>query len=154
MEVIPPGAFRCDRPAQGIGMSEFLFFPGGQLSGTERNNKKGVSNDKYDYATHCLILMLGSQKMKVYKHFTFPFLKYTSGLPLSPFPWLVALVLQLAACSSPAIHDGKKVFHYNETDRIATLDPAFAKHPSLLQPSHQLHNTLLDTDPSLPFAPS
>ncbi|HEX9511751.1 MAG TPA: ABC transporter substrate-binding protein [Puia sp.] len=91
--------------------------------------------------------------MKVYKHFTFPFLKYTSGLPLSPFPWLVALVLQLAACSSPAIQDGKKVFHYNETDGIATLDPAFAKNRSIMWPIHQLYNTLVETDAALHFVP-
>ena len=117
--------------------------------------------------------------MKIYKHFPFPFLKYTNGrknslkltaasfkrpsvngwlvansLPLTAFPWLAACCLQLTACSPPTTPDGKKVFHYNETDGIATLDPAFAKNRSIMWPIHQLYSTLVETDKDLHFVPS
>src|ERR1700704_5227999 len=85
--------------------------------------------------------------MKVYKHFPIPFLKCTSGL-------ILVTVLQLAACSSHPSGEGKKVFHYNETDGIASLDPAFAKNRSIMWPIHQLYNTLVETDKDLHFVPS
>ena len=111
--------------------------------------------------------------MKVYKHLAFPFLKYTDG-PVCPFQpehtsqtdrlpgsflhsfaglCLVMTALQWIACSPAPASDGKKVFHYNETDGIATLDPAFAKNRSVMWPIHQLYNTLVETDASLRFVP-
>src|SRR6266567_3882788 len=111
--------------------------------------------------------------MKVYKHLTFPFLKYTSG-PIRPFhpklpsqAWrisgaflrfasrlcLLVAALQWIACNSFPVSHGKKVFHYNETDGIATLDPAFAKNRSIIWPIHQLYNTLVETDARLRFVP-
>lgn len=86
--------------------------------------------------------------MKIYKHFPFPFLKYTSGRLLT-----LVVGLQLAACSPSPTGDGKKVFHYNETDGIASLDPAFAKNRSIMWPIHQLYNTLVETDKDLHFVP-
>ena len=103
--------------------------------------------------------------MKIYKHFPFPFLKYTDGRissfkriaasckPPSVNSLLIAIGLQLVACSPPSVQDGKKVFHYNETDGIATLDPAFAKNRSIIWPIHQLYNTLVETDATLRFVP-
>jgi len=85
--------------------------------------------------------------MKIYKHFPFPFLKCTSGL-------ILVTVLHLAACSSHPSGEGKKVFHYNETDGVASLDPAFAKNRSIMWPIHQLYNTLVETDAALRFVPA
>ena len=84
--------------------------------------------------------------MKVYKHLTF-------SLPPAPFLWLLVVALQWTACTSSPVSDGKKVFHYNETDGIATLDPAFAKNRSIMWPIHQLYNTLVETDKNLHFVP-
>ena len=41
-------------------------------------------------------------------------------------------------------HQDKKIFHYNETSGIASLDPAFAKNQSIMWPVHQLYSTLVE----------
>ncbi|HWK07288.1 MAG TPA: ABC transporter substrate-binding protein [Puia sp.] len=84
--------------------------------------------------------------MKIYKHFTF-------SLPPASFLWLLIITLPWAACTSTPAQNGKKVFHYNETDGIASLDPAFAKNRSIIWPVHQLYNTLVETDAALRFVP-
>ncbi|MEO8719902.1 MAG: ABC transporter substrate-binding protein [Ginsengibacter sp.] len=48
----------------------------------------------------------------------------------------------------------KNVFHYNEQSGIATLDPAFAKNQSIMWATHQLYNTLVQTDNDLNLIPS
>jgi oligopeptide transport system substrate-binding protein len=48
----------------------------------------------------------------------------------------------------------KQVFHYNEADGIATLDPAFAKNRSIIWAVHQLYNTLVQTNDELNIVPS
>lgn len=50
-------------------------------------------------------------------------------------------------------HPGKKIFRYNETDGIASLDPAFAKNRSVMWPIHQLYSTLVETDSNLQMKP-
>lgn len=84
--------------------------------------------------------------MKVNKHFSFSILFGTSG-------W-AAIVLIMTACRSPSGSAGKKVFYYNESDGIATLDPAFAKNRSIIWVVHQLYNTLVETDKDLHFVPA
>ncbi len=59
----------------------------------------------------------------------------------------------LAACYNPG-RSGKKIFHYNEFNGIASLDPAFAKSQSTMWPAHQLFNTLVEIDDSLHIIPS
>ena len=49
---------------------------------------------------------------------------------------------------------GKKVFYYNESDGVATLDPAFAKNRSIMWVVHQLYSTLVETDDQLRFVPA
>lgn len=48
----------------------------------------------------------------------------------------------------------KKVFIYNESTGIATLDPAFAKNQSIMWAVHQLYNTLVEIDSNLNIVPS
>ncbi len=48
----------------------------------------------------------------------------------------------------------KQVFHYNQSDNIATLDPAFAKNQSIIWAVHQLYNTLVETNAQLQIVPS
>jgi peptide/nickel transport system substrate-binding protein len=103
------------------------------------------------------------EKMKINKHFTFPFPKVMNGriYDLKPVTiawltahgsWLIAC-LWLAACSSPHT-EGRSVFRYNEKDGIASLDPAFAKNRSTIWPIHQLYNTLVEADDDLHIVPA
>lgn len=59
----------------------------------------------------------------------------------------------LVACSQQKSSD-KKVFNYNETTGIATLDPAFAKNQSIMWGVHQIYNTLVEIDSGLNIVPS
>ncbi|HEY4289767.1 MAG TPA: ABC transporter substrate-binding protein [Puia sp.] len=75
--------------------------------------------------------------MKVNKHLKFVFFW---GLLFS------------VGCRSAEKSD-KKVFYYNESDGIATLDPAFAKNRSIIWAVHQLYSTLVETDNQLRIVP-
>jgi peptide/nickel transport system substrate-binding protein len=57
------------------------------------------------------------------------------------------------SCSSRKQTD-KKIFHYNETSGIASLDPAFAKNQSIMWAVHQLYSTLVEVDDQLHIKPS
>lgn len=59
----------------------------------------------------------------------------------------------LYSCSEP-IATNKKVFYYNESTGIATLDPAFAKNQSIMWAIHQVYNTLVEIDSNLQIQPS
>ena len=59
----------------------------------------------------------------------------------------------LTACYNKKNNSGG-IFHYNESNGIASLDPAFAKSQSVMWPSHQLFNTLVEIDDSLHIVPS
>ncbi|HWR32608.1 MAG TPA: ABC transporter substrate-binding protein [Chitinophagaceae bacterium] len=59
----------------------------------------------------------------------------------------------VAGCYRPGKTE-KKIFHYNEFNGIASLDPAFAKSQSTMWPAHQLFNTLVEIDDSLHIVPS
>src|SRR5580698_9985938 len=81
--------------------------------------------------------------MKVIKHLSTRQAIWTSGL----------VMLLLGGCGSGGQRDGHKVFTYNESDGIATLDPAFAKNRSIMWAIHQLYGTLVETDADLHFVP-
>ncbi len=66
---------------------------------------------------------------------------------------LVAGCCLLAACYNKKNREGN-IFHYNEFNGIASLDPAFAKSQSTMWPAHQLFNTLVEIDDSLHVIPS
>lgn len=67
---------------------------------------------------------------------------------------LTAVVLVcVAGCYSKKNSEGN-VFHYNEFNGIASLDPAFAKSQSTMWPAHQLFNTLVEIDDSLHIVPA
>ena len=48
----------------------------------------------------------------------------------------------------------QNIFRYNETSGISSLDPAFAKSQSVIWATHQLFNTLVETDDQLHVVPS
>ncbi|HUR10207.1 MAG TPA: ABC transporter substrate-binding protein [Flavitalea sp.] len=59
----------------------------------------------------------------------------------------------IMACDNSVDID-KKIFRYNESTNIATLDPAFAKNQSIIWAVHQLFNTLVETNQELEIVPS
>jgi oligopeptide transport system substrate-binding protein len=59
----------------------------------------------------------------------------------------------LISCKSH-LHPDKKIFHYNESTGIASLDPAFAKNQSVMWAVHQLYNTLVEVDSGMKIVPS
>lgn len=65
---------------------------------------------------------------------------------------LLQALLLFSACSSRSgISD--RVFYYNESTGIASLDPAFAKNQSILWAVNQLYNGLVETDAELHIVP-
>ena len=67
--------------------------------------------------------------------------------------WLVAVSFLLIACNSHK-HSDKKIFHYNESSGLASLDPAFAKNKQVMWSVHQLYNTLVEIDSNMQMKPS
>ncbi len=61
--------------------------------------------------------------------------------------------LLISACKSHQ-HPDKKIFHYNESSGLASLDPAFAKNKQVMWAVHQLYNTLIEIDSSMQMKPS
>lgn len=66
---------------------------------------------------------------------------------------LAACSLWLVACNSHE-HPDKKIFRYNESSGLASLDPAFAKNKQVMWATHQLYNTLIEIDSNMQMAPS
>ena len=63
------------------------------------------------------------------------------------------MVLLLLSCGREENTGDKKIFRYNESTGIATLDPAFAKNQSIMWPVHQLYSTLVEVDSNMKLKP-
>lgn len=70
--------------------------------------------------------------------------KKTKGLTAS----LLFLLFCGSACHNRP-HLQKKIFRYNQSEGIASLDPAFAKNQSIMWAVHQLYNTLVEVDETM-----
>ncbi|MGN6435591.1 MAG: ABC transporter substrate-binding protein [Agriterribacter sp.] len=70
-----------------------------------------------------------------------------------PYLLLLLFACIITSCSHKKSSE-KKVFHYNQSEGIASLDPAFAKNQSIMWAVHQLYNTLVETDEQLQLKPS
>ncbi|MFZ1530004.1 MAG: ABC transporter substrate-binding protein [Ferruginibacter sp.] len=70
-----------------------------------------------------------------------------------PYFFVILAAILLQACR-PHTNHGKKIFRYNETTGIASLDPAFARNQSVMWAIHQLYNTLVEVDDSMKIKPS
>lgn len=79
--------------------------------------------------------------------------RHAGRRPLSYFLLLISYSLFLSSCYSKKSNEAG-IFHYNEFNGIASLDPAFAKSQSVMWPVHQLYNTLVEIDNSLQMVPS
>ena len=51
-------------------------------------------------------------------------------------------------------HPNKKIFRYNESSGLSSLDPAFAKNKQVMWAVHQVYNTLVEIDSNMQVAPS
>lgn len=65
----------------------------------------------------------------------------------------IFLSFLLFACTSHQ-HPDKKIFRYNESSGLASLDPAFAKNKQVMWAVHQLYNTLVEIDSNMQMKPS
>lgn len=64
-----------------------------------------------------------------------------------------AFCLLISGCSNHH-HPDKKIFRYNESSGLASLDPAFAKNKQVMWAVHQLYNTLIEIDSNMQMKPS
>ncbi len=66
---------------------------------------------------------------------------------------IITLSIILLSCNAHK-HADKKIFRYNESSGLASLDPAFAKNKQVMWSVHQLYNTLIEIDSNMQMAPS
>ncbi|MCC6288710.1 MAG: ABC transporter substrate-binding protein [Chitinophagaceae bacterium] len=69
------------------------------------------------------------------------------------FAALPVILCILAAGCGNKHNNTKKVFHYNQSEGIASLDPAFAKNQSIMWVTHQLYSTLVEVDENMRIRP-
>jgi len=67
---------------------------------------------------------------------------------------ICCLLIIVVGCKPKYEHSGKQIFHYNESNGIQTLDPAYASGQAVIWPCNQLYNGLVDLDDSLRIVPS
>lgn len=72
---------------------------------------------------------------------------------LPVFSLFIGSCILLSSCGTGKHEVNKKVFRYNESTGIASLDPAFAKNQSIMWAIHQLYNGLVETDSNLHIVP-
>ncbi len=70
----------------------------------------------------------------------------------APLRLFFFIVIFPVSCKNHS-HPDKKIFRYNESSGIASLDPAFAKNQSIMWAIHQLYSTLTETDSNMQVKP-
>jgi len=81
-------------------------------------------------------------------------LHYKYKQPLIHFLCAFLSLWFIASSCKDHNHPDKKIFHYNESSGLATLDPAFAKSKQVMWVVHQLYNTLVEIDSNMQIQPS
>ena len=77
-------------------------------------------------------------------------MKYSYPKDLTHYIAIFYILLLITSCSNPKEKDRDHlVFRYNEYSNIKTLDPAFARNPSIIWPTNQLFNGLVQFDDDL-----
>ncbi len=79
--------------------------------------------------------------------------KYTKPFIIFLCTLMPLCLLFFSSCKSH-LHSDKKIFHYNESSGLASLDPAFAKNKQVMWAVHQLYNTLIEIDSGMQMKPS
>ena len=75
---------------------------------------------------------------------------------VSGIGYLISVIIAsifISSCSSHR-HTDKKIFRYNESSGLSSLDPAFAKNKQVMWSVHQLYNTLVEIDSNMQIKPS
>ncbi|MBL7694825.1 MAG: ABC transporter substrate-binding protein [Ferruginibacter sp.] len=75
---------------------------------------------------------------------------------VSGIGYLISVIIAsifISSCSSHR-HTDKKIFRYNESSGLSSLDPAFAKNKQVMWSVHQLYNTLVEIDSNMQITPS
>lgn len=65
----------------------------------------------------------------------------------------LSIVIQFGCTNNTNYNKDHLVFRYNEQYQISTLDPAFARNPSIIWPVNQLFNGLVQLDDNLDVVP-
>lgn len=73
--------------------------------------------------------------------------------PFIIFLCVFASLRLITSCKDHS-HPDKKIFRYNESSGLSSLDPAFAKNKQVMWAVHQLYNTLIEIDSNMQMAPS
>lgn len=68
--------------------------------------------------------------------------------------WLLIISSPFFSCNSKRNHEKYKIFRYNETQGIGSLDPAFANTPPNMWAVNQIFNGLVEVDNQLTIKPS
>jgi oligopeptide transport system substrate-binding protein len=63
------------------------------------------------------------------------------------------IAMILISCRNQAQNEGYKIFRYNESKSIASLDPAFARNQASIWPINQIYNGLVQMNDSLQILP-
>ena len=79
--------------------------------------------------------------------------KYISGKAFHGIGCFLLILNIFFACTAE-VSKYKKIFYYNETSGISSLDPAYAKNLAIMWAIHQLYNTLVEVDSNLVMKPS
>ena len=77
----------------------------------------------------------------------------SNSISIKLFYALFIFSLTFISCYNES-KSGKNIFRYNESQGIASLDPAFAKNQSIMWAVHQVFNTLVEVDEQLNIRPS
>ncbi len=68
-------------------------------------------------------------------------------------PYLIFLLTLLSGCNSGQLQNGKKIFRYNQSSDISSLDPAYVVAQSEIWAVHQIFNGLVQLDSKLNIVP-
>jgi oligopeptide transport system substrate-binding protein len=104
---------------------------------------------------HCyssLIILLKKYKASGLKHYSLSIIHYSLAFFNYPL-FIISLSITIVSCNTHQ-HADKKIFRYNESSGLASLDPAFAKNKQVMWSVHQLYNTLIEIDSTMQMAPS
>lgn len=75
-------------------------------------------------------------------------------MTLKQYPLLIITLSIITGSCKSHLHPDKKIFRYNESSGLASLDPAFAKNKQVMWATHQLYNTLIEIDSNMQMKPS
>jgi peptide/nickel transport system substrate-binding protein len=68
--------------------------------------------------------------------------------------FVFSVFMVVVSCQRKTEKNQNKIFTYNETTGVSSLDPIQAKNQANMWPVHQLYNTLLEVDENMNFKPS